>query len=223
MPSVRLTANITPLTAHMFGMRDLHVAIALTCWFEPLAGLGATVAWLMHVQNKEQGSGSYDSFMFMCSGIAGVAAVMVRARPPHPCPFQLVCLSRRRCSCSSSMIPTSGGCWHAKCSRQASTARGWRLRQGPYACGKTKTRARGSAQLPSIRRDPAHAERFAPSSTGGKEQQHGSCMLTMPSTLFSRFKKAQLRTSSRRSREWRLMCLPQNGLSHKPPCFEGAA
>jgi hypothetical protein len=72
-----LTANITPLTMHMFGMRDLHVAISLTSLFEPVGGIGATVAWIIHVRDKHKGAGSYDLFMFVCSAIAGVAALFV--------------------------------------------------------------------------------------------------------------------------------------------------
>jgi hypothetical protein len=72
-----LTANTTPLSAYMFGIKDLHTAVAFTAWFEPLAGTGAAVAWLMHVKHKDQGSGSYDMFMYACSGIVGVAALLV--------------------------------------------------------------------------------------------------------------------------------------------------
>ena len=64
-------------TAHMFGMRDLDVAVALTCWFEPLAGTGAAVAWVMHVQRKDEGAASYNLFMYCCSIIAGVASLFV--------------------------------------------------------------------------------------------------------------------------------------------------
>ena len=33
-----LTSNVTPLLHRLFGLRDLHVAVAVTSWFEPLAG-----------------------------------------------------------------------------------------------------------------------------------------------------------------------------------------
>jgi hypothetical protein len=39
----------------MFGLRDLHVAIAVFSWFEPLAGFGAVVAWVMHIDHDAAG------------------------------------------------------------------------------------------------------------------------------------------------------------------------
>ena len=72
-----LTANITPLTIHMFGERDFAPAMAATAIFEPLAGLGATVAWAMHVTRKEHGTASWALFMYSCAGIAGIATLFV--------------------------------------------------------------------------------------------------------------------------------------------------
>ena len=74
-----LTSNITPLIARMFGLADLHNAIAVASWFEPLAGTGAAVAWLMHVGHEGEVAESYDLFFRLCSATVGVAAVVVAA------------------------------------------------------------------------------------------------------------------------------------------------
>jgi hypothetical protein len=74
-----LTSNITPLVARMFGLADLHNAIAVASWFEPLAGTGAAVAWLMHVGHEGAVTESYDLFFRLCSATVGVAAVVVAA------------------------------------------------------------------------------------------------------------------------------------------------
>ena len=76
-----LTSNITPLIARMFGLADLHNAIAVASWFEPLAGTGAAVAWLRHVGHEGEVADmrSYDLFFRLCSATVGVAAVVVAA------------------------------------------------------------------------------------------------------------------------------------------------
>ena len=48
-----------------------------TSWLEPLGGIGASVAWVMHVQRKAEGARSYDLFIYCCSVLAAVAALMV--------------------------------------------------------------------------------------------------------------------------------------------------
>jgi hypothetical protein len=72
-----LTSNITPLLARMFGMRDLHAAVAVCSWFEPLAGTGASVAWIMHVSYTGDVTASYSLFFQSCSAIVGVAAIVI--------------------------------------------------------------------------------------------------------------------------------------------------
>ena len=56
-----LNSNVTPLLARMFGMRDLHVAIAVASWFEPVSGFGAMVAWAMHIRHDEAGGETTES------------------------------------------------------------------------------------------------------------------------------------------------------------------
>ena len=57
-----LNANVTPLIAKMFGLRDLHVVIAVCSWFEPLAAFGAVVAWVMHIDNDAAGGSTEESY-----------------------------------------------------------------------------------------------------------------------------------------------------------------
>jgi MFS family permease len=63
-----LNANVTPLIAKMFGLRDLHVVIAVCSWFEPLAGFGAVVAWVMHIDHDAAGGRTEESYnLFLCA------------------------------------------------------------------------------------------------------------------------------------------------------------
>ena len=57
-----LNANVTPLIAKMFGLRDLHVVIAVCSWFEPLAAFGAVVAWVMHIDHDAAGGSTEESY-----------------------------------------------------------------------------------------------------------------------------------------------------------------
>ena len=75
-----LTASITPLTAHIYGMRDLDTAIGLSALFEPIAGTGAAIAWVAHVSHADAGGSveeSYNGFFFACSAIVGLAALVI--------------------------------------------------------------------------------------------------------------------------------------------------
>ena len=58
------------------------MAVAVTSWFEPLAGFGAMIAWVMHIQHDKDGgdtTASYNTFFYMSSVMVGLCALVVLA------------------------------------------------------------------------------------------------------------------------------------------------
>ena len=81
-----LNSNTTPLLARVFGLADLHGAVAVTSWFEPLSGFSATLAWAMHIRHTQHGgaaAASYDAFFRLSAAIVGAAAVLTLALAAH--------------------------------------------------------------------------------------------------------------------------------------------
>lgn len=80
-----LLGNVGVLVVRVFSMDEIHKAVACFIAIEWIAGIGPSVAWIIHVEARRKSHGtreearSFDGFFYLCAAIAVSAVVGVVA------------------------------------------------------------------------------------------------------------------------------------------------